>query len=174
MHKHAHNLILSTCYPLESVVTISTHTMQQHLPGTQTYLHPALPNFLLLSQGRSSAAASMASTPALASDAYLALGTPKSAGHSPPACCYFTETQKRSRVSLELAEKAGEFLPPSSACLCLLDPQLLPCCCQSSTQSQQVMCQPTKSWETATSDTCGLSRVCKAQGQAVTTPKPDR
>lgn len=113
----------------------STHGMQQHVPGTQTYLHPALPDFSLSSRGRSSSAASMASTPALASDACFAPGTPKSAGHSPPVCCYFTETQQRSRVSLELAEKAGGFLPPSSACLWLLDPQLLPCCRQPSAQS---------------------------------------
>lgn len=41
-------------------------------------------------------------------------------------------------------------LPPSSACLCFLELQLLLSCCRFSAQSWQVICQPKDCWETAT------------------------
>lgn len=57
VQKHALNLILSTPCLLEPVVTDSTRVMQQPLAGTQACPHPALPNFWVLSRGRSSSAA---------------------------------------------------------------------------------------------------------------------
>lgn len=91
-------------------------------------------------------------------------------GHSSPAGCCLTDTQQRSRIILELEEKAGGFLSPSSAFLCLLDPQLQPCCCQPLAQRQQVLCHPTHPGRGEQS----LSRASYDQGQAATMLKPDK
>lgn len=115
--------------------------------------------FALVTDGSSSAAIT-SNTPAQASGACFVLGKPESAGHSPPVCCHFTETQQRSRVSPELAEKTGSFLPSSAAPAALLPVLSTKTAGYKSTSKLLGVCY----------EGCrGLSRVCRAQGQVVTT-----